>query len=71
MNDGSVTDEDGKYYWSHDNHFSQDFIVVNDYLSIYMKNTGGEQTLMSRYHDFFEVCEPLLNPDKWELHKDF
>lgn len=63
MNDGSITDEDGEYYWSHDNHFSQDFIVVNDYLSVYMKNTGGEKTLMSRYHDFFEVCEPRLDPD--------
>jgi NADH-quinone oxidoreductase subunit F len=40
--------EDGKYYWSHDNHFAQDFIMVNDYLSIYMKNTGGQKTLMSR-----------------------
>ena len=70
LNDGSVV-EDGKYYWSHDNHFSQDFIVVNDYLSIYMKNTGGEQTLMSRYHDFFEVCEPLLNPESGSYTRIF
>jgi len=63
LNDGGIIDEDGDYYWSHNNHFSQDFIVVNDYLSIYMRNTGGEQTLMSRYHDFFEVCEPRLDPD--------
>ena len=60
--DGTIATEPGSYYWNHTDHFAQDFIMVNDYLSIYMRNTEGQQTLMSRYHDFHEVSEPLLNP---------
>ena len=62
-NTGIIMDEIGSYYWNHSNHFAQDFIKVNDYLALFMRNTEGEQTLMSRYHDFHEISEPLLQPD--------
>ena len=63
LNNGDIIDAEGDYEWNHTNHFVQDFLVVNDYLSIYMTNTEGTQTLMSKYHDFHIIGDPLLNPE--------
>ena len=62
--EGYVIDNDGDYYWNHTTHFSQDQIVINDYLAQFMGGTGGEPALEKRFHDFGFACDPIIQTDK-------
>lgn len=61
---GYVIENDGDYYWNHTTHFAQDQYVINDYLSQFMGNTGGEPALEKRYHDFNFACDPIIKSDE-------
>ena len=69
--EGAVIENIGVYYWNHADHFSQDQYLTNDYLAQFMGGTSGSPTLEKKFHDFKEVCNPIISTEAGEYYRVF
>ena len=69
--EGTVIENIGVYYWNHADHFSQDQYLTNDYLAQFMGGTSGSPTLEKKFHDFKEVCNPIISTEAGEYYRVF